>query len=39
MMKLNYSENLKAEFPGNVGLVLQAYLKRTLKDIEGMIRS
>jgi proline dehydrogenase len=27
---------LKVEFPGNVGLVLQAYLKRTLKDIEGM---
>jgi proline dehydrogenase len=28
---------LKAEFPANVGLVLQAYLKRTLKDIEGML--
>ena len=28
---------LKAEFPANVGLVLQAYLKRTLKDIEGMM--
>jgi proline dehydrogenase len=28
---------LKVEFPGNVGLVLQAYLKRTLKDIEGMM--
>jgi proline dehydrogenase len=27
---------LRAEFPANVGLVLQAYLKRTLKDIEGM---
>jgi proline dehydrogenase len=28
---------LKAEFPANVGLVLQAYLRRTLKDIEQMI--
>jgi proline dehydrogenase len=28
---------LKVEFPGNVGLVVQAYLKRTLKDIEGMM--
>ena len=25
------------EFPGNVGLVLQAYLKRTFKDIEEML--
>jgi proline dehydrogenase len=28
---------LKAEFPSNVGLVLQAYLKRTIKDIESMM--
>jgi proline dehydrogenase len=28
---------LKAEFPENVGLVIQAYLKRTMKDIENMI--
>lgn len=28
---------LKAEFPSSVGLVLQAYLKRTLKDIENMM--
>ena len=28
---------LKAEFPANVGLVLQAYLKRTLKDIKEML--
>jgi proline dehydrogenase len=28
---------LKAEFPGNVGLVVQAYLKRTLKDLEQML--
>jgi proline dehydrogenase len=27
---------LKAEFPANVGLVIQAYLKRTLSDIENM---
>jgi proline dehydrogenase len=27
---------LKAEFPANVGLVLQAYLKRTFSDIEAM---
>lgn len=28
---------LKAEFPSNVGLVLQAYLKRTFKDIQNML--
>jgi proline dehydrogenase len=28
---------LKAEFPANVGLVLQAYLKRTYKDLEQMM--
>jgi len=28
---------LKAEFSGNVGLVVQAYLRRTLKDIEEMM--
>jgi proline dehydrogenase len=28
---------LKAEFPANVGLVLQAYLKRTYSDIKEMI--
>jgi proline dehydrogenase len=28
---------LKIEFPGNVGLVVQAYLKRTLKDLEEMM--
>jgi proline dehydrogenase len=28
---------LKAEFPSSVGLVLQAYLKRTLKDMEQML--
>ncbi|MDT8378582.1 MAG: proline dehydrogenase family protein [Desulfotignum sp.] len=28
---------IKAEFPKNVGLVLQAYLKRTRSDIEAML--
>jgi len=28
---------LKSEFPANVGLVVQAYLKRTLKDLERML--
>jgi proline dehydrogenase len=28
---------LKVEFPRNVGLVVQAYLKRTLSDLEGMM--
>jgi proline dehydrogenase len=27
---------LKAEFPANVGLVVQAYMRRTLKDLEEM---
>lgn len=27
---------LKEEFPGSVGLVVQAYLKRTLNDIKGL---
>lgn len=27
---------LQTEFPGNVGLVVQAYLKRTLDDIKGL---
>jgi len=28
---------LKNEFPSNVGLVVQAYMRRTLKDLEDMI--
>jgi proline dehydrogenase len=28
---------LKSEFPANVGLVIQAYLKRTSKDLEQML--
>lgn len=30
---------LRAEFPGSVGLVLQAYLRRTLEDIRQMIET
>jgi proline dehydrogenase len=28
---------LKAEYPSNVGLVIQAYLRRTMKDLEEML--
>ncbi|MCK9451414.1 MAG: proline dehydrogenase family protein [Bacteroidales bacterium] len=36
-MEIELFRKLKAEFPKNVGLVLQAYLKRTKKDIENML--
>jgi len=36
-MEIKLFRRLKAEFPKNVGLVLQAYLKRTKKDIEDML--
>jgi proline dehydrogenase len=36
-LEIELFRRLKAEFPANVGLVLQAYLRRTLKDIEDMI--
>ena len=36
MLKLNYSADLRAEFPANVGLVVQAYLRRTLQDIKNL---
>lgn len=36
-MEIKLFRRLKAEFPKNVGLVLQAYLKRTRKDIEDML--
>jgi proline dehydrogenase len=36
-MEIDIFRRLKAEFPKNVGLVLQAYLKRTPKDIENML--
>ncbi len=35
-MEIAMYRKLKAEFPANVGLVVQAYLKRTLKDLEEM---
>lgn len=35
-MSIELLRRIKAEFPENVGLVFQAYLKRTHKDIEGL---
>ena len=35
-MSIELLRRLKAEFPANVGLVFQAYLKRTFKDIEDL---
>jgi proline dehydrogenase len=34
--EIEFYRKLKAEFPGNVGLVVQAYLKRTRHDIEAL---
>ncbi len=36
-LEIELFRKLKREFPANVGLVLQAYLKRTYKDIEDML--
>lgn len=36
-MEIDMFRRLKAEFPNNVGLVVQAYLKRTLKDLEDLM--
>lgn len=36
-MEIDLFRRLKKEFPGNVGLVLQAYLKRTYNDILNMM--
>ena len=36
-MEIDIFRKLKAEFPKNVGLVLQAYLKRTKNDITNML--
>lgn len=36
-LEIELFRKLKTEFPKNVGLVLQAYLKRTPKDIENML--
>jgi proline dehydrogenase len=35
-LEIELFRKLKVEFPRNVGLVVQAYLKRTLKDIEQL---
>ena len=35
-MEIKLFRRLKKEFPGNVGLVVQAYLKRTLDDLKNM---
>jgi proline dehydrogenase len=35
-MEIELFRKLKVEFPANVGLVVQAYLKRTLNDLKGM---
>lgn len=36
-LEIELFRKLKHEFPKNVGLVLQAYLKRTFKDINSML--
>ena len=36
-MEIKLYRRIKAEFPTNVGLVLQAYMRRTHKDIEDML--
>ncbi len=36
-MEIALFRKLKAEFPANVGLVVQAYLKRTLSDLQKMM--
>jgi proline dehydrogenase len=36
-MEIELFRRLKTEFPGNVGLVVQSYLKRTLNDITGLL--
>jgi proline dehydrogenase len=35
-LEIELFRQMKTEFPGNVGLVVQAYLKRTLGDIKGL---
>jgi proline dehydrogenase len=36
-LEIELYRKLKTEFPKNVGLVVQAYLKRTLKDLENLM--
>jgi len=36
-LEIELFRRLKAEFPSNAGLVLQAYLRRTISDLESML--
>jgi len=36
-LEIELYRRLKAEFPKNVGLVVQAYLKRTLRDVKNLM--
>ena len=36
-LEIELFRKLKTEFPDNVGLVVQAYLKRTLNDLKGLM--
>ena len=36
--EIDLYKRLHSEFPNNVGIVLQAYLKRTIPDIEDLVR-
>ncbi len=36
-LEIDLYRKLKAEFPKNVGLVVQAYLKRTMSDLENLM--
>jgi proline dehydrogenase len=36
-LEMDLFRRLKAEFPASVGLVLQAYLRRTLDDLKGLL--
>ena len=36
-LEIEMYRKLKAEFPNNVGLVLQSYMRRTMKDVEDMM--
>ena len=36
-MEIELFRRLKKEFPANVGLVVQAYMKRTMSDLEKML--
>ena len=36
-LEIDIYRRLKTEFPKNVGLVFQSYLKRTMKDLEELM--